>query len=297
MTPTIAALGAGTGLGLWLILLGVVSRPASLGEVMATLRFVPPSAVTDEPDAALLARLGRRGVPVLERIGLPTAKTRKDLDALGRTVTGHLAEQAAAFTIGLLVPPLFAALLTVGGFHTGWLIPAWLSLVFAALGFVTPILVARTEAVKVRATFRHALSAYLNLVVVCLAGGSGVEEAMSEAGTVGHGAGFALIRHTLQQAQHTRTAPWHALGRLGERVGVVEMTELAASVGLAGRGGARVRDSLKARASAMRARRLADTETQAAAATERMSIPVVAFFAAFLLFLAYPAVVAVVSGL
>jgi uncharacterized membrane protein len=72
---------------------------------------------------------------------------------------------------------------------------------------------------------------------------------------------------------------------------------LAASVSLAGSEGAKIRASLAAKAHALRARQLADAEAHAQSATERMSLPVVLLFGAFLLFLGYPATVNVLGGL
>ena len=66
---------------------------------------------------------------------------------------------------------------------------------------------------------------------------------------------------------------------------------------LAGTEGARIRASLSAKAQALRSRQMSEAEAAAAAATERMSLPVVILFAGFLLFLAFPAVAHVLTGL
>jgi tight adherence protein C len=72
---------------------------------------------------------------------------------------------------------------------------------------------------------------------------------------------------------------------------------LAASVSLAGTEGAKVRASLAAKAASLRTHELAEAETADQAATERMSLPVVLLFAGFLVFLGYPAVEKVLTGL
>jgi tight adherence protein C len=66
---------------------------------------------------------------------------------------------------------------------------------------------------------------------------------------------------------------------------------------LAGTEGAKVRASLAAKAASVRAHLLADAETQAQAATERMSLPLVLLFAGFLLLVGFPAIVHVLTGL
>jgi uncharacterized membrane protein len=47
----------------------------------------------------------------------------------------------------------------------------------------------------------------------------------------------------------------------------------------------------------LRAHQLAEAETQAQAATERMSLPVVLLFAGFLVFIGYPAIARILAGL
>lgn len=75
------------------------------------------------------------------------------------------------------------------------------------------------------------------------------------------------------------------------------MSELAAAAALAGSEGARVKNSLATKAATLRGHLLAESESDAASATERMSLPVVTLFGGFLLFLGYPAVTHALSGL
>jgi len=69
--------------------------------------------------------------------------------------------------------------------------------------------------------------------------------------------------------------PWEA----GPRARIGELSELAASVSLAGTEGAKVRASLAAKAASLRTHELAEAETADQAATERMSLPIVMLFA------------------
>jgi tight adherence protein C len=133
--------------------------------------------------------------------------------------------------------------------------------------------------------------------VITLAGGSGVEGALTDAASVGHGFTAARLRRALEAARLRREPPWLALGRLGEELGIDELLELAASMQLAGAEGAKVRASLAAKATSLRAHLLTEAETQAQAATERMSLPVVLLFAGFLVFIGYPAITRVLTGI
>ena len=108
---------------------------------------------------------------------------------------------------------------------------------------------------------------------------------------------FGQLRRALEEARLTRTPPWGPLGRLGQALGVDELSELAASVALAGAEGARVRASLAAKATSIRSHALADAQADAEAMSERMSLPVVVLFAGFLLFVGYPALAHVLAGL
>ena len=189
-------------------------------------------------------------------------------------------------------------MLAAGGLLLPWQMPAVGALLLAAAGFAFPALAAHAEAGRPRrAEFRAALAAYLDLIVISLAGGAGIEAALTYSAAAGHGWAFTRLRGALQAAQLTRRPPWQLLGQLGDDLGLSELSELAASVTLAGTEGARVRASLAAKAAGLRARQLADAETAAQAATERMSLPLVLLFAGFLLLIGYPAVAHVLTSL
>ena len=83
---------------------------------------------------------------------------------------------------------------------------------------------------------------------------------------------------------------------------VVIVTGAGSGIGLAtaqrfGAEGARVRASLAAKARTLRLRGLAEIETAAQSASERMSLPVVGLMLGFIVFLACPAVNQVLTGL
>ena len=294
--------GAGVGAGLWLIIRGRYPPRPSLAHALAQLRRLPEPApvLTAEPDGGLAARLGR---PIADRLvqtragWLLPAGVRRDLAVLGRSPERHLAEKVTLALVGLLFAPAIAVLLTLGGAHLPLVVPLWASLIFMVAGFFAPDLGIHADATRRRRDFRHALSSFLDLVVVALAGGGGVETALADAASVGSGWAFGYLRRALDQARLARQTPWAALARLGQQLGVGELSELAASVALAGTEGAKVRASLAAKAASLRTHQLAEAETADQAATERMSLPVVLLFAGFLLFLGYPAVQRVLTGL
>ena len=295
-------LGAGVGAGLLLVARGLFPPRPSLAEALAELRRVPqPAAVlTDDDPGGFAARLGRPAAGALTRAGagwLVPGALRRDLAVLGRQPERHLAEKVALGLVGLLFAPVVTALLALGGAAVPVVVPVWAALVLMAGGFFVPDLGVHAEAARRRRDFRHALSSFLDLVVISLAGGGGVETALADAAGVGEGWAFAALRRALDQARLARQTPWAALARLGGDLGVGELSELAASVSLAGSEGAKVRASLAAKATSLRTHELAEAETADQAATERMSLPVVVLFAGFLFFLGFPAVERVLHGL
>lgn len=293
------ALGAGFGAGLLAVATGLRPARPSLAESLAALRRVPeppPLAPPAGPDS-LLIRLGRPlAAPLAGRRWLSNS-ARSDLAVIGRDPAAHLAEKAALAVIGLVLGPATAGLLALDGAHLGWAIPAWAAILLAGGGFFAPDLALRSQATRSRGDFRHALTAFLDLVVIALAAGGGVESALADAAAVGTGESFAALRRALEAARLARVAPWGTLGRLGDQLGVTELSELAASVSLAGSEGAKVRESLAAKAASLRAHALTDAEAEAQSATEAMSLPVVLLFAGFLVFLAFPALAHVFGAL
>ena len=299
---TALVLGGGTGLGLWLVVRGLYAPRPSLADALAHLRRLPDPAPVLGPGAegGVAARLGRPLADLLARAGagwLVPARVRQDLAVLDRSPQRHLAEKVTLALLGLLVAPAMSALLALGGASLPLALPLWGALVCAVVGFVVPDLGIHTDANLRRRDFRHALSSFLDLVVVALAGGGGVESALADAAGVGAGWPFAYLRRALDQARLAREAPWAALGRLGTELGVGELSELAASVALAGTEGAKVRASLAAKATSLRTHQLAEAETADQAASERMSLPVVLLFAGFLFFIGFPAVERVLTSI
>ena len=300
----IAALlcGAGVGTGLFLMVRGMAPPRPSLAEALAQLRRMPePTSLVVARDSGGFAhRMGRPLAEVLLRAGAGVViwpRVRRDLAVLGRNTERHLAEKVTLAIVGLLLVPDCAALLSLAGATLPVALPLWGSLVGAVAGFVLPDLGIHAEAEARRRDFRHALGSFLDLVVIALAGGGGVETALGDAASVGEGWAFDELRHSLDAARLARDTPWSALERLGDELGVAELGELAASVGLAGAEGAKVRASLGAKAASLRSHQLAEAETTAQAATEKMSLPVVLLFAGFLCFIGYPAIERVLTGL
>jgi pilus assembly protein TadC len=167
----------------------------------------------------------------------------------------------------------------------------------AAGGSLAPGARLRAAAARRRRDVLHAFSSYLDLVQVLLAGGAGVETALVAAAEAGDGWAFERLRESVVRARSARRSIWDELARFGARVGIPQIEEVAGSVRLAGEHGARVRLSLAARADSLRQRQMGELEAAAQSATERMGVPMVGLFLAFIVLVGYPAVALVLDGL
>jgi hypothetical protein len=178
------------------------------------------------------------------------------------------------------------------------------TMVLMCLSFALPFLAWYLPVKKVGALSRLrrsdmdlAVAVYLDLVNVLLAGGAGVETAMLAASGAGDGFSFEQIRLALVRAQSSRGSYWDSLRELGVRSGVESLEEVAQSVQLAGEHGARIRQSLAAKATALRSKNLARIEHEAEQRTEHMGLPIVLLFLGFILLVGYPAFVGTVGAL
>ena len=273
------AAGAVAGLGVVLILRGAIGSTVPLDQVVADLHR--PRVVTP--------RLDRRAAVAGRLSGRDTPSRRADLAATACSPERYVQNRLA--WAGLFAAPAAALLLfTMTGTSVavgpGVLVVG--GIVAAGVGWLYARVDLHSDAERARREFRHSLAAYLELVTILMAGGAGVETAMFDAVDAGQGRALRHVRSALSAAQARREPPWAQLDELGHRLGVPELEELHASMSLAG-DGARVRDSLVAKARGIRLRDLAQIESEAQARSETMVLPVVLMFAGFLLLIGYPA--------
>lgn len=298
MIATGALLGAGVGLGIWITVRAISPRPAPLGQALAALDR-RPSAATPEPAGDSLERLvGRAARRLVGALGTDLDRYEADLRVLERTPARHALDKLVGALGGLTVPLLVWTGLGVTGIRLPIAGILGLSVAAAVAGWILPDHALAEQAERRRKAFRHALSSYLDLVNVIIAGGGGIQTALYSAAEAGDGWAFAAIRRSLDRARLTQRSPWDTFGDLSDDLGVPELAELAAAVSLAGTHGARIRSSLAAKADTLRGHQVAETEAAAESATERMTIPVAVLLFGFLVFVAYPAVqqITTVSG-
>ena len=146
----------------------------------------------------------------------------------------------------------------------------------------------RVNAKQRRADFRHALASYLDLVALERGAGAAPTEALEAAAQVGGGWAFGRIDAALEQARMASEPPWFGLARLANELGVGELGDLAEIAEVAGMDGARILETLAARAESMRIQALATMKAQAGARSTTMVLPISLLAAGFLVLLIFP---------
>ena len=252
--------------------------------------------VVDDRESELSQRLGRGLAAFCAEQGWQFPSLRANLSLIGKSFESYLATKVLLALLGFLAGPLFLLTLSVAGFHVSFILPVWFGLALASVFFFLPDLEVKQKADARRRDFRHAIGAFLDLVSMNLSGGRGVPEALMAASEIGSGWALWRIRDALANARISAQTPWQALGLLGEEVRVEELRDLAAALSLVADDGAKVRESLSARAASLRRRELADLEGQAGEKSQSMLVAQMLLCAGFLIFLTYPVVGVLLSA-
>lgn len=289
-------LGGGLGAALCLLVFALVPpRPAIAGKVGRWERARARQAEIGRGVEGWQGSTGRWLVVQLAARGLTFSRLRADLELNDSSLEKHLVRKVTYGLLGLLVPSMLTVLLLMGGITPPWTVPAVGGAVFGALMFWLPDLSVRKDADHRRHELRRALACYLDLVSMSLSGGRGIPEALPTAARIGTGWAFELLRSTIDHARLVGDTPWKALADLGKRTGMQELQDLGGALILVAEDGSKVRQSLTARAGTQRKRQLAEAEGAAAKADQSMEMAQIVLVIGFLLFLGFPALVAVMG--
>jgi Flp pilus assembly protein TadB len=278
----VIAAGVLAGLGLFLVVRQILPASPRLDAALARLEAAP-GAVGGQPASRQAARRLGEAAPWLP---VPS----QDLAMLGQDRESWIASKIVCGAVGLAAAPLLAVLLTLAGGHLPWAFPAAASLACGAAMFFAPDLVTRVNAAEKRADFRHALTSYLDLVALERGAGAAPTEALEAAAGIGSGWAFQRIAAALDEARKAGRTPWAGLAALASQTGVVELADLADIAGIAGQEGARIIETLTARAASMRAQALAADRAKAGSRSTTMVIPIALLGAGFLLLMIFPVV-------
>ena len=242
-----------------------------------------------------LDALGYRAAALLRRTGIDLGTLNSDLSVLGRSLERHLVTSLLLGLLGFGAPLLVTALGALAGRPMGSL-PLLACLVLGAAMAALPTARLRSRAAQARRDFRHVVGSFLDLVSMSLSAGRGVPEALDAASALSDDPAMARIRDALAAARLRGETPWAAMGRLGETLRIDELRDLSAALALVAEDGAKIRESLSARATSMRRRELADAEGRAGENSESMLVAQLVIAIGFIVFLVYPALSGIMGG-
>jgi Flp pilus assembly protein TadB len=281
MNLWVIAAGLLGGLGIFLVVREIVPAGARLDAALG--RMDSAAGVADQ-GTTVSRRLAHRMAAELRWLPVPSA----DLALLGKDRETWIASKVTCGVLGLACPAVIGSLAALAGTATPPAVPVVASLACGAALFFAPDLVTRVNAAEKRADFRHALTSYLDLVSLERGAGAGPTEALEAAAEIGGGWAFERIAAALDQARRSGSAPWTALAGLAGETGIIELSDLADIAEVAGQEGARILDTLAARAASMRAQALAADRARAGSRSTTMVVPISMLAVGFLLLLVFP---------
>ncbi|WP_263730441.1 type II secretion system F family protein [Cellulomonas sp. SG140] len=292
MTPVWLTLLAGglVGAGLVVILAGLAPAHPDLAD--AVHRLLPADsdlrAQAAETPGGRVGRLKARILPQAV-LGLGLARFALDLRTVQVRPEELAAKKIGYALVGLAFPPVMSAVLLLTGIRLPLAVPAAAGLLLGGVFFFLPDLALRQDAANTRAALRAATCVFLELVAMERLADAGPTEALDRAAAIGGSPQFTRIGDALLRAELAGQPSWTGLTDLAAETGVSELADTADIMRLAGRDGAAVYTTLRARAASLRTQLLASSTAQANAASEHMVVPVSLLGLCFMALLGYPA--------
>ena len=207
-----------------------------------------------------------------------------DLAVLDKTTDEYAATRLTLVAFLAVMPVLFALLTGAAGMLS-WspIAVIVIAVVGAGFGLVMSRAVLSSQAAQRRRSFAVELSQFLDVVALQVAGSAGIDDALRRGAAGATSPGIRQIRRALDRARMRNESPWDCLEGLADRIRVPELDELVSTVRLGDDRGARIKQTLMAKADSLRATQTAEELASSEKASERMGVPVVAMFFGFLL--------------
>jgi tight adherence protein C len=239
---------------------------------------------------------GQRVLEILEVLGQKLQPGRdgaaSDTDMLRQA--GYRKSSAPAIYWGLrLALPLTLGLLSLSVLPlagtTGRLVMA-ATIYFAGIGYITPLLVVRSKRRRRHKDLRHALADTLDLLVVCVEAGLGLNQALVRVAEEIRHVSDAMSLELLQTNAEIRagTPRDTALRQLADRTGVDDLSSLVTMLIQTDRFGTSIARSLRVQSDTLREKRKQRAEEAAAKTAIKMVFPLV--------FCIFPAMFVVILG-
>lgn len=293
MTPLWMTLTAGGLVGGGLIVALAGLAPARPDLTDAVHRLLLADADVGTPAHASSGRFGALRARTMPRAAhlLGLARYASDLQTVQLRPEDLAGKKLGYGLVGLAFAPMMSALLMLAGLRLPFGLPAGAGLVLGGVFFFLPDLNLRQEAAEARATLRQATCVFLELVAMERLGDAGPTEALDRAASIGGSSDFARIRDALLRSELAGQPSWNGLTDLARATQVTELADTADIMRLAGRDGAAVYATLRARAASLRTQLLTAATAKANAASEHMVVPVSLLGLCFMALLGYPALV------
>lgn len=277
-------------LGVLVLIQGVFPKRDSLKKRLAAFNEHDAGVLVSVDETSVVEDLA---VTLLETVkGDDMDELRSHLAVLDQPLKHYAMEKAKAGVFAAILVGFMAMLFGIAGGGAGLFI---LAVVGAVIGYQLPDLELKKKADARRVEFTRALTAFVTLLGSSISGGGGITTAMSDAAGMGEGWVFVKIRNALDEAALSGTSPWSALDKLGRELRVPALTELAGSLTLAGNSGARITETLHARAESSREKELAEIRSDAEAKSSSLGMPVGLMLVGWAIFMAYPAVLSLMG--
>ncbi len=285
--------GGVMGLGVAVAARSLVAQPLDLREAMARLdsRNISRGVVSHEQPGVKrkLAVWVQRTVGGSVLAPVPM----RDLALLRQTPEEYFERKAFAalggFFLGAFLAALVTPLLLLFGVSFALPVPLAVVVLLTAVMWFIPDVETRQKGEEARQQVRRALCAYFDLVALERRGGEGAVSALTNAAAVGDSWVFMRIREELVRAEISGVRPWDSLRQLGEQIGITELEGLGDVMQNTGDSGAEAYAQLRSRAKSQRSALLSQHQGNAAAGTQKMTVPSTALSLIFSLLLLFPA--------
>jgi len=275
--------------GLWAIVRGMFPAPSKLSRL--AMEFNDSASIVESDADRLSTRWSGIALALAKAVQGDLVSVRQDLAVVGMPAEEFASDKLKAGGLGAAIVggSLFAFGLASGPF-------LMIAILSGFVGFYFyPDVDLRKKAAVRRREFVDTVTAFIGLVSVSIAGGGGVMSAMNAAASLGDEWALERLRFVLDEAATRNESPWLSLDRLGSELGIPSLMELGGSMSLAAQSGAKISDSLAARAQSARARELAERLAEEERKSEVLGIPVVLMLLAWIAFLGFPAIVNIIG--
>ena len=293
------------GLGVAFIAAIATARPAGIGRRIAEVRQLMHDPFTD---IARVKREARRAQVenVLEAIGTKIAERSMSADVINDTLVhaGYRSPRAPAIfwgvRLGLVLLLASVALLTAPVLGAATMLTPVIALYFGTIGYVVPSFYVRSKARKRQKEITLALPDALDLLVVCVEAGLGLNQAVVRvAQEINHVSILLAEELHLTNLEIRAGRPRNeALKNLAERTGVEDVRGLVSTLIQAERFGTPIGGALRVHAETLRDKRKQRAREAAAKTTIKLVFPLVfCIFPAMFVVLVGPGIIQIIEAL